>query len=160
MVTYIRDSEIVLDCEERWILHLFVLILIKDFVTTWNATRRSVVYARRWYRIMYNFILHAVQRFHSNAYRPIDRSAEISVNHDVSVTSLVIGCKHSRCENLLATHGAEYGMNLWLLDERLLSTVSRRTSQGRPMDNHVQRKRRTLITSYCYIIIFFVEMLA
>lgn len=56
--------------------------------------------------------------------------------------------------------GAEYGMNLWLLDERLLSTESSRTSQGRPMDNHVQRKRRTLITSYCYIIIIFVEMLA
>jgi hypothetical protein len=88
------------------------------------------------------------------------RSVEISANHDVSVTSLVIGCKHSRCENSLAMYGAEYGMNLWLLDERLLSTVPSRTSQGRPMDNHVQRKRRSLITTYCYIIIFFVEMLA
>lgn len=92
--------------------------------------------------------------------QPIERSVETSANHDVSVTSLVIGCKHSHCENLLAMYGAEYGMNLWLLDERLLSTVSSRTSQGRPMDNHVQRKLRTLITSYCYIIIFFVEMLA
>jgi hypothetical protein len=58
-------------------------------------------------------------------------------------------------------YGAEYGMNLWLLCERRLpSTVASRTSQGRPMDNHVQRKRCSLITSYCYIIIFFVEMLA
>lgn len=102
----------------------------------------------------------AVRRLHSNAYRPIGGSVEISANHDVSVTSLVIGCKHSCYETSLGTHGVEYGMNLWLVCERLTSTVSSRGSQGRPMDNHVQRERCSLITSYCCIIIFFVAMLA
>jgi hypothetical protein len=94
--------------------------------------------------------------FHSNVYRHRG-GLRSSANHDVSVTSLVIGCKHSRCENSLAMLSAEYGMNLWLLSDRLSSTVSSRTRRGRPMDNHALRQRCSLITSYCYIITFFVR---
>ena len=95
--------------------------------------------------------------FHANAYLQ-KGGLRFSANHGVSVTSPVIGCKHSRCENSLATYSAEYGMNLRLLSDKFSSTVSSRTIRGSPMDNHTLRQRCSLITSYCYIITLFVRM--
>jgi hypothetical protein len=126
-------------------------VITNSLIIKWQYNMRNYKHVRMLTWVQF-YVSHCrtvtAHWFHSNVYwqRGGLRS---SANHDVSVTSLVIGCKHSRCENSLAMHSAEYGMNLWLLSDRFSSTVSSRASRGRPKDNHALRQQYSLITSYC-----------